>query len=324
MKRRSVVAVLSSTLLFTAAVAAPPASAAGCTTWTAQDLPVPAGARSAEAEGSSQDNRLITGSASFGKPRGVVWENGVLRQMADPAQPETYVNPRAVNNSGTVVGSQLVYVDAKFLSRAFRYENGRYELLATEQNEETRAIGVNEAGDVIGEVSLVSSPATRWVAMWPKGQPRRLYAKGFAVGIGNDRQVVLRTPDTAWVIDGHNGRWTPIPGGRYPIVLDNERVLHYEWPDGGSSRVREWTLNGESVVGYVGADFPHGKNSSGAFFASVFGGGAALWRDNSRTDIVTDKSPAAGYYGDITDDGVLIGNYQDADGIVHAARWFCS
>ncbi|MFS8095570.1 hypothetical protein LFM09_00360 [Lentzea alba] len=319
MKRTGVFVVLLAASLITA----PQASAADCT-WTAQDLPVPAGAQYAEAHGSSPNNTLITGSASFNKPRGVVWENGVLRQMAEPAQPETYVNPRAVNNSGTVVGSQLVYTDGKFLNRAFRYENGRYEMLATEQNEETRAIGVNEAGDVIGEVSLVSSPGTPWVAMWPKGQPRRLYSKGFAVGIGNERQVVLRTPDTAWVIDGNNGRWTQITGGRYPIVLDNERVLHYAYDGNGSSRVWDWALDGRSSVGYVGAETPFGKNSGGALFASLTGGGAAVWRDGGRTGVVADKMPQSTSYGDITDDGVLIGSYLGADGNDHAARWFCA
>ena len=61
-------------------LAAPEAPAAGCT-WAAQDLPIPAGAQYAAAEGSSPNNTLITGWASFNKPRGVVWENGVLRQM---------------------------------------------------------------------------------------------------------------------------------------------------------------------------------------------------------------------------------------------------
>lgn len=60
------------------------------------------------------------------------------------------------------------------------------------------------------------------------------------------------------------------------------------------------------------------------FGRSATSTGNSLWLGSSRTDVVADKQHYGSHYGDITDSGVLIGTYRDAQGVDHAARWFCS
>lgn len=323
MKRRRVFAGLFGTLLAASAVAAPQAAAAGCG-WVANDLPLPAGATYGQTKGSSENNTYIVGSHFQNGERGVIWEHGALRPMAQPSNSADSVSPRDVNNSGVVVGHYWYSWGAESRYRPFKYQNGSYEFLASDVNEDAIAIGINDHGDVIGQVWLKSAPETRWVAMWPNGQPRRLYLKGQAIGISNDRKLVVVTSTTGWLIDGNNGRWTSIPGGRTPMVLDNDRVLHMAWggENGAAYRIVERDLNGVLTAEYNGGLEPHGRTSGGTLFGSTGPNGASLWQNGWRTDVDSEKEPHPSYFGDATDGGALIGTYRDEQGKNHPARWF--
>ncbi|MFS8097096.1 hypothetical protein LFM09_08125 [Lentzea alba] len=323
MKRRRVFAGVSGVLLAASIVAAPQASAAACS-WVANDLPLPAGVTHGQTTGSSGDNRFIVGSYFQNGTRGVLWDHGALRTMTLPSNSADDITPRDVNNSGVVVGAYWYSWGADSRYRPFRYSNGTYEFLYSDVNEDAIARGVNENGDVIGEVWLRSAPQTRWVAMWPAGQPRRLYLKGQAIGISNDRKLVVVTNTTAWLIDGHNGKWTEIPGGRTPMVFDNERVLHMAWggENGAAYRIVERDVNGVLTAEYNAGLEPFGRTSGGTLFGSTGPNGTSLWQNGWRTDVDSEKDPHPSYYGDATDGGALIATYRDAQGNTYPARWF--
>jgi hypothetical protein len=201
-----------------------------------------------ETRGSSPDNHLVVGAIWPGHERGVVWDNGVSQVMAPPPNSTDSITPNGVNNSGVVVGRHRACSNrnGEFYYRAFRYQNGAYEHLYTASEEESQAIGINESGDIIGQVWQVSAPGARWVALWPRdNQPRRLYLKGEAVGITDDRKLVVAqdphgSNPKVWAIDGNTGGWTAFPGARTPAVLDDERVLTYDGVNG--PQIQEWTL----------------------------------------------------------------------------------
>jgi len=195
MKRKRVFFGLLSVAVLAATTAPPAVAAAAC---QVQDLPLPEGADGGRTRGTS-DNGLIVGNVFKHGFRGVVWENASVRQMAEPALPSyTRVLPSDINNGGTVAGAQVINLNGPESERAFVYRDGVYYLLYTEEAEQSR-----------------------WVTLWPANQPRRMYAKGEAVGISADRKLVLVTdPNTisakVWVIDGDTGRWTALPGARGP------------------------------------------------------------------------------------------------------------
>ena len=326
MRRRSIGFGLLGALVLASAVTAPHAvAAAAC---QVQDLPLPAGARDAKTRGTS-GNGLIVGEVFQNGARGVVWENGSARQLAEPSGPgSTQVLPSDINNGGTVAGTQLINTGGEELRRAFVHHNGVYYLLYTEGPEQSRAIGINDNGDVIGEVWLKSAPQTRWVALWPAGQPRRLYTKGQAVGISADRKLVLITDqDTPsakiWVIDGNTGAWTALPGSRGPAVFDNERILHFEFSSTGT-QVAEWNLAGQRLDTHAEGRDVYGRNAIGTVFGVNTFGETSIWSGGTRKPIEADVLPNVVYAGDITDDGTMIGTYHDAAGNPHAARWTCS
>lgn len=323
MKRRTVCGLFGA-LLLTSAVAAPQASAADCT-YTARELPFPAGARDVGTSGTSPDNNLIIGWASGPlssgwKDRGVVWRDGVMSQMADPPDQTDYTNvsARDINNSGTIAGTV-----SEFASdwRAVRYENGTYEYLYTEEHENSSARGINEAGDIIGEVALKEDTDDRWMALWPKDGPRRLYAKGRAVDVTDDRKLLMYTDNDAWVIDGTNGQWTQIRGAAGLFTFDNERILRHERID-DVSQLREWSLDGESVATYAGGSIAYGKNSAGTLLGRTYEGVTSLWQGGTRSEVVANERFR--YFTDITDDGVLIGVRVGQGGFDRPALWSCS
>ena len=311
-------------LLAASVITAPQASAAECT-YTARELPIPAGARDVGPSGTSPDNNLIIGFASGPlssgwKDRGVVWRDGVMSQMADPPGHTAYtdVNAKDINNSGTIAGT-VTEVGPDW--RAVRYENGAYEFLYTEEHENSTAKGINEAGDVIGEVMSKENTDDRWIALWPKDGPRRLYAKGRAVDVTDDLKLVMYTDDDAWVIDGTNGRWTQIRGARGSLTFDNERILRHERID-DVSYLKEWSLDGEPVATYAQGSIAYGKNSAGTLLGRTYEGVMSLWKDGTRTEVVAGESLR--YFTDITDDGVLIGAYKGQGGFDRPALWSCS
>ncbi len=315
MKRRQLCAALFGAMTIASTVAVPQAAADACR-WIAHDLPVPGGTDLAETRGSSPNNQYIVGYAVANAiSLGVVWKDGVLTEMASTGSAQIAVEPKDVNDSGVVVGRKEFWTEHRH--EAFRYQSGTYTALHTEPNENSQAIGINNAGDVVGEVWLTDQPGTRQVVMWPSSGPRRSYLKGTAIGISDDREIVLVANSTAWVVEADSAARTELPGSRRPVVLDNDRVLS-DSVDG----IAEWSLDGQRVATWAGGSWPFGKTSSGTVFGSTGSNNASLWQWGTRYDLDSEQLPVRGYYGDATDGGALIGTYFGSDGLVHPARWF--
>ncbi|MFS8097094.1 hypothetical protein LFM09_08115 [Lentzea alba] len=330
MKHRRVFVALI--CLLSSAVAAPRAAAADDCLWKIFELAWPD--KRSEVRGSSPDNRLIVGTVTFPESNGhgVIWTDGILSWMRSiPGEGATStVTPHGVNNSGVVVGDHRHYLgDEVYQSRAFRYQNGAYENLYTAPGESSTAIGINEAGDIIGEVWKTGYPSIHpWIALWPRdNHPRRLYLNGKAVGITDDRKLVVEqdvwsSNRKVWSIDGNTGTWTALPGSNGRPVLDDNRLFT---ASSANNSIHEWTLDGRQVGTYEKGWAGHGRNSSGTVYGWT-NNGASLWQGGARTrtEVVADQVHYGTMYGDITDDGRLIGTYRDAQQVNHAAIWFCS
>jgi hypothetical protein len=318
MQRRRVFGVLFTGLVLASTVTAPQAVAADPCRWIAHDLPLPSGAVYAKTRGSSESNRFIVGEARIGgggAETGLVWDNGGLIQMASPGSSMMSIQPKDVNNSGVVVGGRDWWGQDSRL--AFRYRNGAYELLDTPATHHSWARAVNNNGDVVGEMWRKDGSGDRQVVVWPNGGARQDFLNGQAVGISDDRKLVQVTATSAFVIDVASGQQTELPGGRTPAVFDNDRLLHFSW--GG---IMEWNTAGQHVATWEGGTEPYGRTSSGHVVFGASMGTAMLWQWGTRYNVDSEKQPKVIYYGDISDEGALIGTYENADGSSHPARWF--
>ena len=324
MKRRRVLSGLFGVLVLASAVAAPHAAADPCR-WVAHDLPVPAGATNVVAVASSSDNSLILGRHGY---RGVVWWNGDLWQMDQPPNPaSTNVVPWDINNSAVVVGGLESYPAGGGIDRrAFRYQYGQYEMLHTEPGEQSVALGVNDAGDIVGEVWREPNIGWRTVVVWPANGPRKAFERGEAVGVSSDRKVVgwtrLATDLIGWVIDIDTGTKTTFQAPIRPMTLDNDRILYSEPISGGGTQIVEQALDGRRVATFAEGNKVFGKTSSGTVFGAVTSGTATLWQRGTHYAVDAEKMPSWFYFGEVTDGGALIGTYEASEDTRYPARWF--
>jgi uncharacterized membrane protein len=324
MKHRCVFVALS--LALVSAVAAQPAAAADSCQYAVQDLPVPSGTKWALIMASSDDNNLILGSVHLEDGlRGVVWRDGELTPMDPPPAATGHVAVEDINNSGVVVGGlEIIGADGERTSRAFRHRDGQYELLPAEPGEGSTATEVNDAGDVVGEVWQGSVWRT---AVWPVDGPRITLDGVEPIGISSDRKIVVKKrnswPVTGSIIDLTSGAATPLPEVLPQLVVDNDRILH---PGTGGVLV-ELDLDGRRVATYEDGSGVFGKNATGTIFGRAYTRTGVrqtiVWQHGVRQRVEAEKQPDGLYYGDVTDDGVLIGTYEDAEWVSHPARWFC-
>ncbi|MDX8029346.1 hypothetical protein SK803_03950 [Lentzea sp. BCCO 10_0856] len=318
MQRRRVFGVLFTGLVLASTVTAPHAVAADPCRWIAHDLPLPAGAAYARTWGSSENNRFIVGATRIdgAAERGLIWDNGALRLMTSSGSPTIGVEPADVNNVGVVVGEWYSWNDG--IHRAFRYRDGVYEYLDTPAGQNSKAVAINALGDVIGETWSPDTPTYHRTVVWPGSGPRKDFPPGEgAVGITDDRKIVQIMPRWAAVTEIESGRSTELTGARWSMVLDNDRVLHPA--EGG---LKEWNIAGEHVATWEGGTEPFGRTSSGHVVFGAVAGIPTLWQWGVRYPVDSAKLPDAAYYGDISDEGALIGTYKNSDGSTHPARWF--
>ncbi|MDX8029347.1 hypothetical protein SK803_03955 [Lentzea sp. BCCO 10_0856] len=320
MKHRRVIGVLFSGLVLASTAAAPHAVADPCR-WIAHDLPVPDDSRYARTSGSSENNRFIVGEAKVGESShvesGLVWDNGVLTRMTPSGWWLTAIRPTDVNNSGVVVGRQEILDQHRTV--AFRYRDGAYELLDTPEGLNSQAKGVNNHGDVVGEVWQSDTPNTRHTTVWPNSGAAKTFLPGPAIGISDDGKVVQISGASGFVIDVETGQRTELPGGKQRMVFDNDRVLHPS-PTG----LAEWNLAGQQVATWEAGTTPWGRTSSGHVVFGAVNGVATLWQWGVHYPVDSANLPvvASAYYGDVTDEGALIGTYIPTGGDSRPARWF--
>lgn len=328
MKRNRALACLFGVLVSVSTVAAPQAASADVCRYDRQDLPVPADFGHISTEGSSGDDSRIAGLAADqrGYGHGLLWVNGALQRM--PASDWDHVIPQDVNNTGVVAGYQRNDRGVGLRFQAFRYENGAYEFLQTDLNTQSKAIAVNDAGDVLGLVwAGTSENFSGEVVMWPRNGARKTVGSGTPIGINAQRKVVIQGRFETTVIDADSGATTELPGETAWVKFDNDQVLRGEIIADGY-RITHWNLDGVQVATYADGAVPLGANSSGMVFGTYRGANGAetpaVWRVSGRTDVVVDQAPFSSVHADITDQDMLIGTYSDTNGIARPARWVWS
>lgn len=318
-------ALLLAVLVIMSSSAAPEAVAATCQ-YNRQDLPVPAGSGDVTTQGSSTNNSRIAGLAvQQGYGRGLLWVNSTLRLMPAPSSDWDHVVPEAVTNTSVVAGYLRNDRGIGLRHQAFRYENGVYELLRTEPGSQSKAVAINDAGDVLGVVWSGSSESSGTVVMWPRtGDRTTVAAWGDPVGINAQRKVVINGRFSTVVLDLESGVKTELPGESRWVVFDNDRVLRGEFTPSGASQITEWDLNGVKTATYDGGVKPFGRNGSGTVFGTYDTAGnddiPSLWRKTGRSDVVADPAPLWTVYADVTDAATLIATYVGPDG-ARPARW---
>ncbi|WP_394618445.1 hypothetical protein JNUCC0626_04910 [Lentzea sp. JNUCC 0626] len=318
MKLRRALAGIVSLVAVVSVFAAPQASAAQCA-YQRVDLPMPAGFPNGVINGSSTDNSRIVAAYHNGTAmRGLLWVNSTLRVLPPGASPSHAVVPKAVNNTSVVVGVQ----EASGSSQAFRYENSTYTFLQTTPNENSSALFVNDAGDVVGEVWAKPDDGRRTVVLWPRNGARKSFGEGEVDGFNAQRKILVfdRGQEQSLIIDGDTGARTAI-GGREPQVLDNDRVLNHDYVEGTGEQISEWGLDGVKVGSHLGGFWAHGRNNSGTVLGDSTGQVPSLWRPSGRTEVVADKVPSMFYYSDVTDAATLIGTHYSGDNSLVPARW---
>lgn len=318
--RRRVFGVLFGGLLLASTAAGPQAAAAEPCRWIAHDLPLPANSEWARTSGSSENNRFIVGEAEVGSDvgqSGLLWDNGVLTRLPSAGSSMIGVRPHDVNNDGVVVGRQEFYGQQRTL--AFRYRGGAFELLETPEGYSSRAEGINNLGDVVGEVWQEEDPEVRDVVVWSRTGSMTRTSSYIAVGISDDGKYAHLGQTSAFVNDLATGGQVELPGGQRPLVLDNDRVFYPS-----AAGIEERDLAGELVATWQGGTWPWGRTSSGNVVFGAVNRVASLWQWGVRYAVDSAKQPvvALAYYGDVTDEGALIGVYHDARGGSHPARWF--
>ncbi|RDI24573.1 hypothetical protein [Lentzea flaviverrucosa] len=327
MRRGRVFAGLMTVLAVASATVAPQAVAAACQ-YTVQDLPLPAVAFQAEMTGSSTNNSRIVGvRGETGSKYGLLWVNNVLREM--PGVSQTDVIPAAVNNVSVVAGRQehRPAGSDSVTFKAFRYEAGVYTMLETEPGEQSWALGINDAGDVVGLVAPQFTYSYATVVMWPRSGPRKTFGVGYPRGIDAQRRIVMLADsssisrESGWVVDTDTGAKVELPGAQSPLVFDNGRVLNFERLNDRESQITEWDLTGTKVAAHAGGVRPFGRNGSGTVFGTDRSLAPTLWRPSGRTVVQAPFLPMWDHYGEITDAATLIGTYTNADRHLRPARW---
>ncbi len=324
MTSRGVFAAAFGVLMTASVVAAPQTAAAAACRYVVQDLPVPAGTIYARTTGSSTNNSRIVGTFGLEEnERGVLWVDGALQVMTPPDSSMTTVVPWAVNNTGVVAGRHEISLGSEGTRyRAFRYENGAYEFLQTEPGEQSSAWGINDAGDVVGQVWTESDPNA------PHGRDvaARRGSQVLRRGHGRRRQRPAEDRHDDHLVGVGSSTPTRAPRPSCPVGVSRSSstttgFCSYERVRVGVYRIAEWDLNGVRVGAYASGREPLGKDVSGTMFGG-FGPTdvPSLWRQGGRTDVVADRLPDTDFYGDITDDATLIGSYR-IDNTAYPARW---
>ncbi|WP_394618440.1 hypothetical protein JNUCC0626_04885 [Lentzea sp. JNUCC 0626] len=325
MKRTSVAAGVLGALVLASTVASPQAVAAACQ-YNRQDLPLPAGVGHTMTNGSSTNNSRIAGQVDKGGTlRGVYWVNSTLRELPAPSDMWSHTVPQAVNNTSVVAGyEQSGRGGPGTRVRAFRFENGAYQYLETDPGSSSKAVAINDAGDVLGIMWSGTSETFGDTYLWPRTGPRRLVSSSRPIGITNQGKVVVHGGGSTRVLSLDGSPAVEIPGMAPFVVLDNDRILRRE-PLETSNDITEWDLGGTLVATHQNAWKPFGRNGSGTMFGvydDVQGNNRpALWRKTGRTDVVADFLPIDTAYSDVTDAATLIGTYIGTDNIARPARW---
>ncbi len=190
------------------------------------------------------------GPTTSGPDHAFLWESGVMRDLGTlggGAMDESW--PSDINDRGQVVGTSTTDPQTGE-GHAFLWENGVMRDLGTpgEQFTWSRAVAINDSGEVVGELSAYPRySGVRDAFLWADGVLRHLgglvdpFHRSTAVAINERGQVVGTSADAAIMWEGDTWRELPPP----------------EWS------MRSWAIAVNDVGQAVGvvspAGFPEGR-----------------------------------------------------------------
>jgi hypothetical protein len=200
--------------------------------WTAESLPVPGGAKYAEATAIDPTGRYIAGGAMG---TALLWDNGSLKELPPVADGFDQLTVTGVNASGMVIGiAENPRPDVED-SKGWVYHNGVMTVLAKPKADvRYQVIAINARGDILGWGQ--HSGVLLWNVADP-GTVRQVPGLDSASGLGDDGTI------------GGN-----VGDGDHPGIID---------PAGNSHRVAElpgrpggkiFAINGDWAAGWVPGD----------------------------------------------------------------------
>ncbi len=332
--------------LVVTAISVPTASAASCT-WTPTQLPLPATFTSGTVDVADSQSGYAGSASRNGETTHVVrWVNG---QVVDYGTVPGY-GPHAfvagVNKSGTVVGHTNAATGNR--QRAFRSVGTTLEVLPEPAGaEDSYANGINDAGDIVGEVGNYvtigsSSYFVRKAVLWPASAPGTVVqltaglpstGQTLGKGIDQDGTVLVQyypsltsslNATALYLWKAGTARQLPTPVGNKQVdgrAISNGRVAGASSPGGLIGTV--WDQNG-TLINPVAADLLTSINRTGQTVGWKVGSGLSItysvWQGTAK---VGTFSGAHGLYVS-ADDGSVAGWSRFApDNAIKPAYWRC-
>ncbi|MGW5049534.1 hypothetical protein [Actinokineospora sp. NPDC004072] len=288
-----------------------PAAAAACA-WRVAELPAPSGYSHATATGHAGAGLVVGTVWRTDHREGVVWRDGVPRLLPNPPGTGAGSNyPAAVNAAGVITGR---WAGTDGSHTAWRYRDGRYELLPGRGTWVSVPTDINTAGDVVGFSRVFVGGAQVNTLVWPVGGGMVDLGAAYPVGVDDARRVALSTGQLVHP----DGSALALAGGT-PSAYQDGRLVGYQ----GSAApytIVEWDLTGR-IVRRIPDGVPSGVNAAGALVGVRGDGSVAVWRDGG-VEVVASPAPARSYLLDITDDNAIVSDYR-VSGVTRSGIWRC-
>lgn len=307
-----------------------PGTTAQAATCVSADLPLPAGFTNGSVSGSDgTSGRLVGGvwTDTDSRRHGVVWENGTPRLLGQaPFGDSTFLGD--VNSSGVAIGSAS---DLDF-SVPLRYQDGAFTALPSPAGAtEVGADAVNNAGTIVGGGR---NGGPRQVFVWRGGNnPEVLEVPGQAAiqDIDESGRIVTSTTtgprSFAWSVAGVRAELAPFQAGWWVSARDIRagRIVGLSGDGNGASAAVQWEVDGRIVRTFPGAVDALDINAEGTVLGVYeVGRQPALWVDGQLATVLPTPTNAVSVSaGEITDDGVVTGNYRTGDNHLIPTRWTC-
>lgn len=300
------------------AAGAPAAAAPAAAFCKPEYLPVPPDTVQSGVSGGDLSGRYVVGSALVnpgGAPSKVhlIWKTGKPSVVTLPYRDAGLSD---VNRSGVAVGTGT---DAQGRWHAFMLvDGGVKELPSPDPAYETRAIAINDRGDVAGTIYQAGTDWIERAVRWPADNPgtvEEVPVEGTVsvADIAADGTVLAQTggpfnpgPAIVWGPTGDVAK-LPSPGGGTSIgvAIAGDFVTGWENAKGASNSLR-WNLLKGEVIGIPEVDFPQAVNAAGAVGGQTAGFGPVI-RKADGTVVHPDTGGAGGGVAVLADSGLAYG-----------------
>jgi probable HAF family extracellular repeat protein len=224
----------------------------------------------------------------------------------------------AINNRGQVIGTGIFTRSFPQVTRPFLWQRGKLLDLGTFAGRSTRAVDLNDAGQVLVQTDTLDESAPVKAFVWQRGRKTDIGSLGRvteAIELNERGQVLASsvTPaNTTHAVMWHRGRLTDlgVPRGWrsvYPTDL-NERgdVVGFGQAADGTYQYVMWRRGRPGAVPLgVPGSIPASINDRGKIALTVGNTAAVWWRGAVRA-----QAPAGTFANDINNHGVVVGGTQ--------------